>query len=103
MAKYKEGTYRKCPFCGGINIDLNLIMCEDHIFIPSILQSYVFNWYHMYLLHPRMDIMEAMICKHIYWPGMIKAVQKEVTSCGTCQRTKRSNNKYGKLSANKSE
>ena len=34
MAKYKDGTHHKGPFCGGINIDLNLITCEDKIVIP---------------------------------------------------------------------
>ena len=38
-AKYKDGTYHKESFCGGINIDLKLITCKDKIFIPLILQS----------------------------------------------------------------
>ena len=38
-----------------------------------------------------MDIMEAMIRQHLYWPGIRDSVQKEVNNCVTCQRTKRSN------------
>ena len=49
-AKYKEGTYKKCYFCGGSNIYLNIITCEDKIVIVSIPQSYVLHWYHTYLL-----------------------------------------------------
>ena len=46
-----------------------------------------------------MDISEAMIFQHLYWHGIQKSVQKEVKHCDTCQRTKRSNKKYGKLPA----
>ena len=31
IAKYKDGTYHKGYFCGGSNIDLNLITCKDKI------------------------------------------------------------------------
>ena len=34
IAKYKNGTYHKGSFCGGINIDIKLIMCKDNISIP---------------------------------------------------------------------
>ena len=66
-------------------------MCEDKIFIPSIPKSYVFNWYHTYLLHPGIEITEDMICQHFYWPGIRYTIQKEVTNCDICQHTKRSN------------
>ena len=97
MAKYKEGTYQIVFFCGGFNIYLNLITCEGKIVIPSILQIYVLHWYHMYLLHPGMDRMEAMIRQHLYWPGIIEAVRKKVTNCDTCQHIKRSNKRHGEL------
>ena len=103
MAKYKYGMYHKGSFRGGSNIYLRLIMCEDRIFIPSKLQSYVLHWYRMYLLHPVMDITEAINCQHLYWPGIINAVREEVTNSDTCQRTELSNKKYGKLSAKLSE
>ena len=61
IAKYKNSIYHKGYFRGGSNIDLSLIMCKDNIVIPSILQSYVLHWYHIYLLHPGMDRTKAMI------------------------------------------
>ena len=76
MAKYKNGTYHKGSFCGSINIDNKLIMCEDNIFIPSKIQSFVLHWYHIYLLHPGMDKTEAIICQHFYWPGIRHYVWK---------------------------
>ena len=61
MAKYNNVTYHKGSFCGGSNIDLNLITCDNKIFIPEKLQSYVLHWYHTYILRPDMDRTEAMI------------------------------------------
>ena len=46
---------------------------------------------------------EAMVFQHLYWPDIIDAVRKEVTNCDTCQSTKRSNIKYGKLPAKLAE
>ena len=37
LTKYKEGTYQTGSFCGVINININLIKCDDKIIIPSIL------------------------------------------------------------------
>ena len=97
------GTYHRGYFSGWVNINLKLITCEDKIFIPSIVQIYILNWYHTYILHIGMDITEAMIFQYFYWPGIRKAIQKEVTNCDTCQHTKRSNIKYGKLPAKEAE
>ena len=103
MAKYKYGTYHKGSFRGSNTIDLKLIRWKDKVVIPSKIQSYVLHWYHMYLLHLGMDRTEAMICQHLYWSDIRDAVQKEVTKCDTCQCTKRSNKKYGKLPAKRDE
>ena len=75
MAKYKEGTYHKDYFCGGSNIYLNLITCEDNIGILPIIQSYALHWYHTYLLNPGMDRTEAMVFQKHYCPGIIDTVQ----------------------------
>ena len=56
MTKYTIGTYQTVYSCGGINININLIMCKDNIVILSILQSCVLHWHHTHLLRPRMDI-----------------------------------------------
>ena len=50
-----------------------------------------------------MNRMEAMIFQHLYWPGIRKSVWKEGNNCDTCQRTKRSNIKYGKLTSKEAE
>ena len=71
--------------------------------ILEILQSYVLHWYHMYLLHTGMNRTEAMIRQHLYCPGIINSVRKEVSNCDTCQRTKRLNIKYGKLTDKEAE
>ena len=102
-ANYKDGTYHKGYFRVGSNIDIKIKTCKDKIDIPSKIQSYVVHWYHAYLLHPGMDITEAMICEHLYWPNIKYSARKEVNDCNTCQRTKQSNKKYGKLPAKLSE
>ena len=88
MDKCKDGTYHKGYFLGGINVDLNIIACEDKIVISSIIQSYVLYWYHTYILCPDMDRTEAIIFQHLYWTSKIEALQKEVTNCDTFQYTK---------------
>ena len=99
IAKYKNGKYHKSYFYGGCNIDLKIIMCKDNIIIQPKLQSYIFHWYYTYILHPGMDLMKAVIRQHLYWTDIRDSVRKEVTNFGTCQCTKRSNKKYGKLQA----
>ena len=46
-----------------------------------------------------MDRAEATILQHLYQPDIINAVRIEVNNCETCQLTKLSNKKYGKLPA----
>ena len=67
MAKYHMGTYNIVSFHEGSNIYINLIMCKNMFFIPSIIQSYVLHWYHTYLIHPVMDRTVAMIHQYLYW------------------------------------
>ena len=93
----------KVIFHGVSNNNLKLTTCEDKIVIPEILQSYVLHWYHKNLLHTGMDITEATICHHLYFPITRNAVRKESTNCDTCQRTKRPNKEYGKLPAKEDE
>ena len=95
-AKYTTGTYQKYSFRGEININLNLVLCEDKIVIPSIIQSCVLHWYHTYLINTVMDRTEAMIHHHWYLTVIRKSVRKEINICDTYQRTKWPNIKYGK-------
>ena len=57
----------------------------------------------MYLLHSGMDRTEAIIYQHLYWPDTIDSVHKKGSNYDTCQRTKLSNKKYGKLPAKLAE
>ena len=76
MDKYKDGTHHKGYFGSGIIIDINLIMCEDRIFISSILQSYVLHWYHKHIFYTGMNKMIAMFFQTIYWPGIRYAIRR---------------------------
>ena len=46
MPKYKNGTYHKGYFCGGINTYLKIVMCKYKMVIPSKLQCYILHLYH---------------------------------------------------------
>ena len=86
-SKYKDGMFHKSSLREVSNIHLELIICKDNIFIPSKILSYVLHWYHTHLLHPGMDITEAMNRHHLYWTAIRYAICKEVTNCDTCKRT----------------
>ena len=75
-AKYQKGSFH-----GGRNT-IELVTYKNKVLIPQKLQKYVVNWYHTYILHPGLDITEAIICRHLYWSGIREAVLKEVTNCG---------------------
>ena len=102
MEKLKYRNYTKGSFRGGQRT-IELVTYNSNIVITKKLQKYVVQWYHTYFLHPGLDRTEAMICQHLYWPGIREAIQKEVTNCDVCQLTKRSTEKYGKLPAKLSE
>ena len=52
MAKYNECIYKTGYICEVSNINLILIVCRDNIVTALILQIWVLNWYHTYILHP---------------------------------------------------
>ena len=52
MAKHKTAEYKSGSFCEVSDIQFKLIICEYEIGILLTLQSHIFNWYHMYCLHP---------------------------------------------------
>ena len=58
-------------------------MCEGKIFIPLILQSYILNWHHKYLLHPGMDIMWAVIRQNLHWTKVKESINKDVSNGDT--------------------
>ena len=96
-AKYKYGTYQQDTFRWVSNIDLKIITYKNREIISSNLQSYLVHWYHTYLIHPGMDITEAMIRQHLQFPNIRDAIQKESSNFDTFQRTEQPNVKYGKL------
>ena len=63
VEKLKRANYHTKYFSGGGNTSM-LICKNNKIFVPKILQKYVVNWYHTYLLHPGMYCIEATISQH---------------------------------------
>ena len=80
-----------------------LICKNDKIVVPKILQNYVVNWYHTYLLHTGMDCTEATISQHYYWPQLKDNICTHIEVCKTCQKNKKQNFKYGKLHSKEAE
>ena len=102
MEKINFAEYQKGSFRGGQNT-IKLVTYKNKIVIPPKLQKGVVKWHRTYLLHPGLDLIDEIICQHLYWPEIRGAVRKEVTRCDMCQRTKRSTKKYGKLPAKMTE
>ena len=71
-------------------------MQQYKIVIPEKLLKYILNWYNPYLLHPGMDCMEAIICQHLFWPGIRESIQSEVKNYDSCQRNEKLNKKMVK-------
>ena len=61
-----------------------LVTHQDKIVIPQKLQKYIINWYHTYLLHPRLDRTEAMIHQHLFWTDIVPAIRKYVKHYYLC-------------------
>ena len=47
-----------------------LICKNDKMFVPTILQNYVVNWYHIYVLYPGTELIEVTNIQHKYWPNL---------------------------------
>ena len=95
------GYYSKSFRGGGKEIEL--ICYNGKIVIPKILQNYVLNWYHTYLLHPGSTRTEETIKQHFYWQNLQSDVKKYVGTCETCQKCKKQKSKYGWLPAKEAE
>ena len=46
------------------------------IFIPNKIHRYIAYWYHTYILHNVLYIMDKIIYKKLYWPRIREDVQK---------------------------
>ena len=71
--------------------------------MPKILQKYVVNWYHTYLLHPGKVRIEATISHHYYWPQLRGDICTHIKVCKTCHKNKKKTLKYVKLPAKEAE
>ena len=83
-------------FCGGGKSRM-LICRKDKIVVPISLQQRMVEWYHEILCHPGMTRTEETIRQHFWWNTLRKDVQTTCETCDVCQRTKRTNIKYGHL------
>ena len=61
-------------------------MYNDNMYITQKLLRYLVKLYHVYLIYTGMYKIEAMIFQHLYWPDLIKYVQKEVSNGDNFQR-----------------
>ena len=71
--------------------------------MATILQNYVVNWYHKYLLRPGTERTEATISQHYYRPYLWGDIYTHIKVCNTCQKNKKKNLRYVKLPAKEAE
>ena len=98
----RAGQYQTKTFRGG-GKEYLLITQDGKIVVPKVLQQYVLNWYHTYLLHPGANRTEECIRQHLTWPGLREDVRALVTTCDKCQRCKKQRKKYGLLPPKEAE
>ena len=66
-----------------------LICKNDKIVIPKILQEYVVNWYHTYLLYLGQERTEVTTSENYYWPNSRDDTQTHIKVCNTCHKTRK--------------
>ena len=89
-------NYHLKTFRGG-GKQYSLLCYSGKIVIPKALQKKIVEWYHVTLLHPGETRTELTIRQHFTWKGLRNTVIEVCKNCETCQKTKRSNKKYGHL------
>jgi hypothetical protein len=94
--------YHIKSFCGG-GKKRDLICRNDKIVIPSTLQRRVVEWYHSVLSHPGETRTEQTLRQYLWWNNLRNDVHDVCTKCHICQKTKRTNKKYGHLPAKEAE
>jgi hypothetical protein len=73
------------------------------IVVPKSLQLKIVEWYHVTLCHPGETRTEQTSRQHFTWKGLRNTVQEVCKKYPTCQKTKRSTIKYGKLPPKEAE
>ena len=64
----------------------------------TIIQKYIVNWYHTYLLYPVIDCTESTIGQHYYCTNLRDKIHTHIKFFKTCQK-KKQNKKYSILPA----
>jgi len=93
-------SYSLKDFSGG-KTTYKLICLNDKIVIPLSLQEHITQWYHTYLCHPGETRTEKTISQHFTWTNLRTTVKNICQTCPTCQKTKKSIEKYGLISEKK--
>ena len=78
-------------------------MAKAKIYVPTILQKKIVQWYHTMLCHPRENRTEATIHQHYYWSNLRDTVVEVVKPCHICQVSKKGQKNYGQLPAKEAE
>ena len=92
----KNKDYTITIFHGG-GKEYKLLTKHKKIVIPSKLQQRAIDWYHQNLHHPGRVRTEETLRQHFTFRNLSQMVEDSVKKCPTCQKTKRSYKKYGKL------
>ena len=97
-----DPLYQLKTFRGGDKT--RTLLCRDgKIIVPQPLQRRVVEWYHLQLCHPGENRTEQTIRQHFWWNNLRNDVHDVCTKCHTCQKTKRTSKKYGKLPEKEAE
>ncbi len=96
------GNYQLKDFRGG-GKTIQMLCYLDKIVIPKSLQLRTVEWYHTSLCHPGLSRTEETIKQNLIWKHLRQTVREVCKKCSTCQRTKKSSTKYGKLPAKEAE
>ena len=83
-------NYHVKSFRGGRNTHM-LVCKNDKMFMPTMIESYVVNWYHKYLLHLGADCTEETIIQHYYWTNLREKIRTHIKVYKTCQKNKKKN------------
>ena len=97
IAKSKKNKdYVITVFHGG-GKEYKLLTKHNKIVLPEQLQQRAVDWYHQNLCHPGRVQTEETVRQHFTFHKLSQLVEETVKTCPTCQKTKRSYKKYGKL------
>ena len=80
-----------------------LIFRNINICLPTTLQNKTVDWYHKMLCHPGETRTEQTLRQHFDWKGLRTTVHNVCKNFPTCQRSKTTNQKYGKLPLKQAE